>query len=160
MEARSDAGTLWDAVTALYSEPGVADACLAAQDEDGADVLLLLAAAVQARRGVSLAAQASALAAAAEPWRSEVVRPLRALRRRWRGLAGVEALRERLKVLELAAERAQFEQLVPRLAGSPAPPGPALLRANLAAVAPALPVVRREALMAAFGRGWRPAPGG
>ncbi len=160
MSAESEAGPLWNEMTALYGEPGVADACLAAQDADGADVLLLLAAAVQARRGVSLAAATAAQEPAVERWRSEVVLPLRALRRRWRGLPGVEALRERLKVLELAAERSQFELMAPRLAGAPAEPRPALLRTNLAAVAPDLPAARRESLAAALGRGWRPAPDG
>ena len=79
-------GKLWAGITALYAEPGVAEACLAAQDEAGADVLLLLAAALRARDGISLQGAGPALAAAAEPWRSEVVRPLRGLRRRWRGL--------------------------------------------------------------------------
>ena len=152
--------TLWDGITALYGEPGVAEACIAAQDEAGADVLLLLGAALMARRGVSLEGAGPALAAAVEPWRSEVVRPLRALRRRWRRVAGVEPLRERLKALELEAERAQFERLALRLAGSPAEPGAALLRANLAVVEPSLPAGRLEALAASLGRGWRPAPGG
>ncbi|MHA7817178.1 MAG: TIGR02444 family protein [Pseudohaliea sp.] len=153
-------GTLWAGITALYGEPGVAEACLVAQDEAGADVLLLLAAALMARRGVSLDGAGPALAAAVEPWRSEVVRPLRALRRRWRGLDGVEPLRERLKALELEAERAQFERLAPRLAGSPAEPGARLLRENLAAVEPMLSAGSLDALAAALARGWRPAPGG
>jgi uncharacterized protein (TIGR02444 family) len=153
-------GTLWAGITALYGEPGVAEACIAAQDEAGADALLLLAAALMARRGVSLDDAGPALAAAVEPWRSEVVHPLRALRRRWRGLDGVEPLRERLKALELEAERVQFERLAPLLAGLPAEPGPALLRANLAAVEPMLPARRLDALADSLGRGWRPAPGG
>jgi uncharacterized protein (TIGR02444 family) len=153
-------GKLWAGITALYAEPGVADACLTAQDEAGADVLLLLAAALRARDGISLQGAGPALAAAAEPWRSEVVRPLRGLRRRWRGLDGVEPLRERLKALELEAERAQFERLAPLLAGQPAEATAALLHANLAAVQPALSREHLDALAAALLRGWRPAPGG
>jgi uncharacterized protein (TIGR02444 family) len=153
-------GTLWAGITALYGEPGVAEACIAAQDEAGADVLLLLAAALMARRGVNLEGAGPALAAAVEPWRSEVVRPLRALRRRWRGVAGVEPLRGRLKALELEAERAQFERLAPHLVGPRAEPGAVLLRANLAAVEPGLPAGSLEALAASLERGWRPAPGG
>ena len=152
-------GTLWDGITALYGEAGVAEACIAAQDEAGADVLLLLAAALMARRGVSLDGAGPALAAAVEPWRAEVVRPLRALRRRWRGLDGAGALRERLKVLELEAERAQFERLAPHLAGPAAEPGDGLLRANLAAVEPGLSAGRLDALAVSLGRGWRPDPG-
>jgi uncharacterized protein (TIGR02444 family) len=153
-------GTLWAGITALYAEPGVAEACIAAQDDAGADVLLLLAAALKTRRGVSLDGAGPALAAAVEPWRSEVVRPLRALRRRWRGLDGVEPLRERLKALELEAERAQFERLAPLLAGPPAEATAALLRANLSAVEPALSREHLDALAAALLRGWRPDPGG
>lgn len=153
-------GTGWAGIAALYGEPGVAEACISAQDETGADVLLLLAAALMARRGVSLDGAGPALAAAAEPWRSEVVRPLRALRRRWRHLDGAEPLRENLKVLELEAERVQFERLAPLLAGPSAEPTRALLRANLAAVEPLLPADRLDTLAASLGRGWRPAPGG
>ncbi|KGE04027.1 TIGR02444 family protein [Pseudohaliea rubra] len=159
MMGRSDVEELWAGITALYAEPGVAEACIAAQDEAGADVLLLLAAALQARRGVSLAGRGAALAAAVGPWRSEVVGPLRALRRRWRGLAGVEPLRERLKALELEAERAQWERMLPQLGGTPGEAGPALLRENLAVVAPGLAAGRRDALATVLARGWRPAPG-
>lgn len=165
MASDSDTGDpglekLWSGITALYAEPGVAEACLAAQDEAAADVLLVLAAALRARDGISLQEAGPALAAAGEPWRSAVVRPLRALRRRWRGLDGVEPLRERLKALELEAERAQFERLLPLLAGSPAEATPALLRANLSAVEPSLSREHLDALVAALARGWRPAPGG
>ncbi len=123
-------------------------------------MLLLLAAALKARRGISLRGTGPALAAAVEPWRSEVVRPLRGLRRRWRGIDGVEPLRERLKALELEAERAQFERLAPLLAGPPAEVTPALLRANLSAVEPSLSREQLDVLVASLGRGWRPAPGG
>ena len=153
-------GQLWAGITALYAEPGVAQACLAAQDEAGADVLLLLAAALQARCGISIAGAGPALVAAGEPWRSEVVRPLRGLRRRWRGLDGVEALREHLKVLELEAERVQLERLAPLLAGPSAEATSALLRANLSAVEPSLSLQRLDGLATALERGWRAAPGG
>ena len=156
----SGSGALWAGITALYAEPGVAEACLAAQDEAGADVLLLLAAALKARHGISLQGVGPALADAVEPWRSEVVRPLRSLRRRWRGIDGVEPLRERLKALELEAERAQFGRLAPLLAGPPAEATAALLRANLSAVEPSLSREHLEVLVASLARGWRPAPGG
>ncbi len=99
---------LWVFSLHLYEQPGVAEACLAAQDLCGADVNLLLYAAWLSNNGLNLPAeQWTALEARVAEWRQRVVTPLRKLRRDWRALPGAERLREQVKALELAAEQAQ-----------------------------------------------------
>lgn len=106
---------LWNYALALYARPGVEAACLQLQ-EDGADVCLLLCASwLQARRARVSDERVCALLALAEPWRIEVVQPLRTLRQQWRMAAQDDAalalLREHLKGLELQAERTLLERL-------------------------------------------------
>ncbi|MEQ8516492.1 MAG: TIGR02444 family protein [Chromatocurvus sp.] len=132
---------LWEGMLDLYAAPGVAGACIAVQDTCDADVLLLLTAALLARSGLRLPPDlAGRMAAETQEWRSEVVRPLRALRRRWRERPAAQALRERVKALELDAERSEVETLQALLdAASPLPrsgPGIELLRANCGALPP------------------------
>ncbi len=126
---------LWEGMLDLYAAPGVAAACIAVQDSCDADVLLLLSAALLARDGLRLPpALARRMAAQTREWRVEVVLPLRALRRRWRDRLSAQALRERIKSLELDAERSEVETLQSLLDEAlPLPrdePGAALLRDN------------------------------
>lgn len=100
----------WRFSCAVYAAPGVAMACLGLQDTQDADVnLLLLAAWLGAARGTRLkAADIAALPGAA--WQTEVIRPLRALRRRVTdapdiGDPALAAFRRQLLDCELAAER-------------------------------------------------------
>ncbi|MFN2328015.1 MAG: TIGR02444 family protein [Chromatocurvus sp.] len=103
---------LWQGMLDLYSAPGVPDASVNLQDACDADVLLILTAVLLAQNGLSLTpALADRLFAETRVWRREVVVPLRSLRRRWRGRSGAEALRERVKSLELDAERSQVGML-------------------------------------------------
>lgn len=109
---------LWSFSLSVYDAPGVADACLAAQDGHGADVNLLLWAAWLAAQGHLLTAEELAEAqAATDPWRDEVVRPLRAIRRRLKtGPAPApdaitDPLRQQIKAAELEAERVQQQVL-------------------------------------------------
>ncbi len=111
---------------ALYARPGVAAACLDLQDRRGFDVALLLHACWLGVRARALAPdQAAALVSATVPWRYEVVRPLRRLRRRLKaGLAGMpreqsDPVRTEVKVAELAAERALMAILETAVDGSP-----------------------------------------
>lgn len=132
---------LWQGMLDLYSAPGIPEACVSLQDACEADVLLLLTAAILTRSERQLTPDlAGRLMAATAEWRHEVVLPLRALRRRWRGRLAAEALRERVKALELEAERRQVGLLQSALgAVSPLPgaaAGPALLRTNCQAVLP------------------------
>jgi uncharacterized protein (TIGR02444 family) len=106
---------LWNFAVRLYARPGVEDACLQLQ-EAGGDVCLLLAGAWLQRRGVPCREPyLEALQALAEPWQREVVAPLRQLRRDWRKAATADAelatLRERIKQLELEAERLLLQRI-------------------------------------------------
>ncbi|MGC4011635.1 MAG: TIGR02444 family protein [Pseudomonas sp.] len=106
---------VWSYALKLYARPGVEPACLALQ-EAGADVCLLLAAAGLGSTGVAFAAsRMSELESTARGWREEVVVPLRSLRQRWRESAKQDAdlapLRERIKQLELEAEKVLLERL-------------------------------------------------
>ncbi|MHA6198291.1 TIGR02444 family protein [Pseudomonas wadenswilerensis] len=106
---------LWDFAIGLYARPGVEAACLELQAQ-GADVCLLLCAAWLEQRRVGISEERlEQLRQLAGPWQSSVVQPLRALRQQWRtqatGDPQLAALRERLKGLELDAERLQLERL-------------------------------------------------
>ncbi len=140
---------LWYFAVALYGRPGMADLCLELQDRHGMDVpLLLWAAWVGAARDHALTpGELAAADAAVAPWRRDVVAPLRAVRRRLKQgplplapTAGSDSLRDRVKALELEAERLQLAELARHPAGAPAK-GPAAdaLRSNLALLMPAQP---------------------
>ncbi|MFV3128790.1 TIGR02444 family protein [Niveispirillum sp. KHB5.9] len=129
----------WSFSLSLYATPGVAHACLLAQDSHGADVNLLLWAVWLAAQGHDLTpAELADAQAATTPWRDEIVRPLRAIRRQLKsGPApapdtATESLRTQVKAAELEAERIQQSvlQTLPkarRTGGTVAD----LLRANL-----------------------------
>ncbi|WP_372005672.1 TIGR02444 family protein [Tistrella mobilis] len=112
---------------AVYGRPSAREVCLEAQDGHGADVVLILAFHHAAATGRRLDAHGiAALDAAAAGWRAEIVRPLRALRRRLRGaapgMAGMAADRARtigdgVLGLEIAAETAMLDALAPALDG-------------------------------------------
>ncbi|MGY2162821.1 TIGR02444 family protein [Pseudomonas tolaasii] len=106
---------LWSFALSTYARPGVEAACLRLQ-EQGADVCLLLCAAWLEQRGVVLTDErVQALRHIAGPWQSQVIEPLRQMRVQWRAMAQQDeplaGLRERVKTLELDAER----QLLARL---------------------------------------------
>lgn len=133
---------LWEEMLDLYAAPGMAKACIAVQDACDADVLLLLSSVLLARRGLELTPDiADLLLAETRDWRREVIVPLRALRRRWREQPAAAGLRERLKALELDAERSEVDMLQRMLDAASLQSQPvgdaALLRANCALVCPA-----------------------
>lgn len=106
---------LWSFALSTYARPGVEAACLNLQ-EQGADVCLLLCGAWLEQRGVALEpGRIEALEQLAGPWRKTVVEPLRQLRVQWRTMAqqdpSLAALRERVKALELEAERELLARL-------------------------------------------------
>lgn len=106
---------LWDFAIKLYALPGVEAACLTLQAE-GADVCLLLCGAWLERRRTPLnEKRIEALRQLCVPWQQDVVQPLRSIRQQWRTGAACDdqlaALRERVKALELDAERLQLERL-------------------------------------------------
>lgn len=130
---------LWSFSLSLYAAPGVAEACLTAQDRHGTDVNLLLWAVWLAVHGHNLTvAELAAAEHAIRPWREEVVWPLRAVRRRLKTGplpapdAATESLRTQVKTAELEAEKVQ-QSLLQTLPACRRTGGPVadLLRANL-----------------------------
>lgn len=106
---------LWSFALSTYARPGVEAACLRLQ-EQGADVCLLLCGAWLEQRGVAYKPERiQALQQIAQPWRVQVVEPLRQMRVQWRALAQQDAqlasLREQVKTLELEAERTLLARL-------------------------------------------------
>jgi uncharacterized protein (TIGR02444 family) len=106
-ETEEDA--LWRFSLEFYAIPGIARALITLQDRDGLDVNLILFALWLGLSGYGLLDR-DALAAADRAVcaiRTEVVEPLRTLRRRLKGNpdTSVQNLREGIKELELAAER-------------------------------------------------------
>ena len=115
---------LWRFSLAFYSRPSVAEALIALQDRAGLDVnVILFAIWSGAARGHRLeAAELRRAEAAIAPLQREVVEPMRDLRRRLRRESDgdMQALRRRISVLELAAERAAEARLA---AAATAPAG-------------------------------------
>jgi len=134
------ADAFWRYSLALYGAPGVASACLALQERHGVDVNLLLLCCWLGSRGIRLDQRAvGRLLGAAKPWHDHAVRPLRAVRQRLKQPLGAvpreaaEALRQRVKALELEAERLEQTALAETAPSAPsAEPGPAAIAANLA----------------------------
>ncbi len=116
------ANPFWTFSLALYARPGVSAACLALQDEAGADVNLVLYLLWNAATGrrLDMADIASADAALA-CWRTDVIAPLRAVRRATKAelLPAAAAFHTSVKALELEAERLAQAALFQR-AGAPA----------------------------------------
>lgn len=101
----------WDFSLALYAKPGVAESCLRLQDGLGLDVNLLLYACWTAARGGARPSPDGwrLLVDETAAWRSQVVEPLRRVRRFLKDADETPwsaGLRERVKALELDAEHA------------------------------------------------------
>jgi uncharacterized protein (TIGR02444 family) len=120
-------GDLWRFALSFYRRDGIAPACLALQNELGVDVsVLIFAIFAAACRGVALTsadlADADHLVAG---WRAEVVQTLRRL---WTALkqgpipapsAATDALRDRIKAVELDAEQIELAVLATWLGSRP-----------------------------------------
>lgn len=132
----------WAFALSIYARPGVAEACLALQNDAGVDVMLLLTVTFAAvKQRVLLAPDdIRALDEACRPWRDQIVRPLRTIRS---GLktgpqpapsVPTEQFRSQVKALELAAEKLENKLLVECLPFKPTQEGavsPAQLRTVL-----------------------------
>jgi uncharacterized protein (TIGR02444 family) len=110
----------WEFSLQLYARRGVAEASLALQERFDADVnmLFFMLWAAESHRTLK-AADISELIALVQPWRDEVVRPLRAARRflkttTWK-TSETDSLRKRIQQQELDAERLQQLFLETRL---------------------------------------------
>ena len=110
----------WAFALAIYAKPGVAEACLALQDEAGVDVMMLLTTTFAAVKHRLLLApdEIRALNEACRLWREQIVWPLRAIRSGLKaGLQpapseATEQFRSQVKALELAAEKLENKLLV------------------------------------------------
>lgn len=113
---------LWEFSLDFYARPGVSAALIELQDRAGLDVNLILFALWHglSGRGRLDHERLAAAAQAARAIQTEIVMPLRALRRRLRTVpdADVQRLREAIKALELDAEKIAQA----RLAGCAGPP--------------------------------------
>ncbi len=93
----------------LYAQPGIQELLLGLQDEHGEDVLLLLTACWLGTHGLQAdPALWGELKAVQQPWRDEVIVPLRQVRRRLAGDSACRSLYEQVKACELAAEWQQL----------------------------------------------------
>ena len=108
---------LWDFACQSYARPDVEQLCLYLQDDWQGDVVLLLWLSWLESEGHRLEAdQWRSAQAYIHPWQSEVLKPLRQLRRRiktqypGRGATG-EACRQAIKSAELRAEQRNLEEL-------------------------------------------------
>jgi uncharacterized protein (TIGR02444 family) len=103
----------WAFALAIYARPGVAEACLALQNEAGVDVMLLLMACFSAVKHRTLLTpdEIAELDEACRPWREQIVRKLRAIRSELKTgprpapSSETEQFRSRVKALELDAEK-------------------------------------------------------
>ncbi len=138
----------WTFSLRYYAGVGVPTACLTLQDGAGVDVNVLLFALYAARCGRRISSDDVAVfIAALADWRDRVVVPLRGVRRALKdapaqiAAADAEALRNRIKAMELEAERLEQEALFARfpLVGLGEAEAPvAAARHNVAAHAKAL----------------------
>jgi uncharacterized protein (TIGR02444 family) len=153
------AARLWRWCGEVYRRTGVSDACLALQDDCGADVNLLLTLVWAGGEGIAVDAPTLArLREVSTAWQTQIVAPLRSVRRALKGRAEAVALREQVKAVELESER--LEQALLVLALPPAARGgaPALALAaenlrpyllNMTPINAAIPAAR-SVLRAAF----------
>ena len=114
----SETTPFWRFSLQFYRLAGVAEACIALQDEYGVDVNLLLFLLWRADQGRSLSAEeVRALDNKVRDWRNDAVIPIRNIRRKLKSARTLiepgqqEAFRTRLKAIELEAERLQQQAL-------------------------------------------------
>lgn len=111
-------GNLWEFALQFYSDPDVQSACLALQDEHGADVNIVICLLWRATRGESVDLDEIArLDGCVSRWRSDVVLPIRHIRRHLKQQTLLpdrneqEAFRRRIKTVELEAEKMELQWL-------------------------------------------------
>lgn len=123
--------SLWDWAVKAYGREGVSEACLQLQDYFDQNVCLLLWAAWCADTGRRPdEEEIEAACDIARAWQDTTIAPLRAIRRTLKkpipdlDASAREAVRDRVKAIELEAERhllAQLETLVPTAGSTPRP---------------------------------------
>jgi uncharacterized protein (TIGR02444 family) len=144
--APTSVSPFWRFSLQFYRQPGVAEACIALQEDAGADVNLLLFLLWHGAHERRLSDQeVERLEQKIAPWRERAVVPLRAIRRALKPPPGLveagaaEVFRTRIKAVELEAERLQQEAMYDLvragLLGAAAPSVAEAARANVAAYA-------------------------
>lgn len=151
-----DVEVFWAWALQRWSKPDVAEALLRLQDEQGSVVLeLLLLVWLDQNHMLLSAVGYQKLREAAEPWNRDIVRPLRSMRTAWRGRQDLHSQRQRLKGLELMAERSLAELYMEVLqalgsedlsVGAASDPSSNLMLA-VAAASPALDLHQAEAVV-------------
>jgi uncharacterized protein (TIGR02444 family) len=114
----SSGSPFWRFSLAFYRKAGVADACIALQEQAGVDVNLLLFLLWHATlKRVLSTAEVESLEQRVAPWRNATVLPLRAIRRALKSppelvaAPASELFRTKIKAIELEAERLQQEAM-------------------------------------------------
>jgi uncharacterized protein (TIGR02444 family) len=117
-QTQTETTPFWRFSLSFYRESGVADACIALQDEYGVDVNLLLFLLWLADEGRLLSAdEIKKLDEKARDWRNLTIIPIRSIRRKLKAARTLvdpgqqEAFRTKVKALELEAERLQQQAL-------------------------------------------------
>ncbi len=158
----SQGSPFWRFSLQFYRLPKVADACIALQEDAGVDVNLLLFLLWHAKQRRRLsAADVAALESQIAPWRDLTVLPLRSVRRGLKSPPALvaaptaEAFRNRIKAVELEAERLQQEAMYALAPlGSEAVTADEAARVNVAAYEGMLgvrfPQAAAETLLVAF----------
>ena len=142
-ETNTASTPFWRFSLHFYRQAGVSDACIALQDGHGVDVNLLLFLFWLASEGRQLSSgEVKKLDDQVRDWRILTIVPIRDARRKLKGAATLvepgkqEAFRNKVKAIELEAERLQQEALYDFTKsgplGAPAPPKDAA-RSNVAA---------------------------
>jgi uncharacterized protein (TIGR02444 family) len=118
MAEATSGSAFWRFSLAFYRRTGVADACIALQEQAGVDVNLLLFLLGQATLNRVLStAEVEGLERRIAPWRNATVIPLRTVRRALKSPPGLvaasaaEVFRTKIKAVELEAERLQQEAM-------------------------------------------------
>ena len=158
----SQGSPFWRFSLQFHRLPKVADACIALQEDAGVDVNLLLFLLWHAKQRRRLsAADVAALESQIAPWRDLTVLPLRSVRRGLKSPPALvaaptaEAFRNRIKAVELEAERLQQEAMYALAPlGSEAVTADEAARVNVAAYEGMLgvrfPQAAAETLLVAF----------
>lgn len=135
-------GAFWAYSLRIYAQHGIGEACLALQDGAGADVNMALFALWAASRGQRLLpADFTRVEVRVQPWRIQVIHPLRAARRALKPLAVTDDARHlyaSVKDVELEAERQQQAMMEPMLPLREPDAAASLTEENLAAYATAV----------------------
>jgi uncharacterized protein (TIGR02444 family) len=117
-DIQSEITPFWRFSLHFYKQPGVSDACIALQDDCGVDVnLLLYLFWLASERRQLTADEVKSLDQKVKSWRELTIVPIRDTRRSLKGAATLlepnkqEAFRNKIKAVELEAERLQQEAL-------------------------------------------------